>query len=161
MRERTASEPTLALSAKSGSMAAIISLLPFLWPKNQFEMRARIVIALACLVLAKVATVYVPVFYKQAVDTLSGHNDLAMVLPLGAILAYGCARILSLAFTELRNAVFAKVGIRAVRSAALAVFRHLHQLALRFHLERQNRGLVPDHRTRHKCHRESATPGFI
>ena len=129
---------------------ALGSLLPFLWPKGDWDLRARVVIALMFLAAAKVATVSIPLFYQEAVDILSGEGggggapgvtDLAVVLPLGAILAYGGARVLSLAFAELRDAVFAKVAQRAIRGAALAVFRHLHRLALRFHLERQTGGL--------------------
>ena len=109
-------------------------------------MRARVVLALGCLVLAKVATVYIPFFYKGAVDALTlrpdgGSIDLALALPVGMIVAYGLARVLSLAFAELRDAVFAKVSQRAIRAAALSIFRHLHGLALRFHLERQTGGL--------------------
>jgi ATP-binding cassette subfamily B protein len=132
----------------SGDVRALRSLAPYLWPKGQPEMRVRVVAALVCLTLAKVATVYIPFFYKGAVDALTGEDgsaaagaDLAIALPVGFILAYGLARVLSLAFAELRDAVFAKVTQRAIRSAALNVFRHLHGLALRFHLERQTGGL--------------------
>jgi len=125
----------------TGDVRAIRALLPYLWPKGQLEMRARIVLALAFLTLAKVANVWIPLFYKDAVDALTAEGALAVVLPVGAILAYGLARVLALAFAELRDAVFAKVAQRAIRAAALAVFRHLHGLALRFHLERQTGGL--------------------
>ncbi|NBC31454.1 MAG: ATP-binding cassette domain-containing protein [Alphaproteobacteria bacterium] len=131
----------------SREVRALGSLMPFLWPKGEVELRVRVVIAIVFLAAAKVATVYIPIFYKDAVDALSGETgagstaDLAVALPLGAILAYGAARVLSLAFAELRDAVFAKVAQRAIRSVALTVFRHLHGLALRFHLERQTGGL--------------------
>jgi ATP-binding cassette subfamily B protein len=107
-------------------------------------MRVRVVLALAFLVGAKVAVVFVPLFYKEAVDALdtaSGGLDPALALPVGVILSYGGARVLSLAFGELRDAVFARVGQRAIRSVALEVFRHLHALSLRFHLGRQTGGL--------------------
>ena len=121
------------------------TLLPYLWPVDEQMLRLRVVLAMACLVLAKVATVYIPIYYKQAVDALTLPTTTAataaVVLPVAAILSYGLARILSLAFAQLRDALFAKVAQRAIRSVALNVFRHLHSLALRFHLERQTGGL--------------------
>ena len=124
-----------------GSLGTIATLLPYLWPPGETGLRVRVVLTLLSLALAKVATVWVPVFYKGAVDALSGEGGLAVVLPLGMILAYGAARILSLAFADLRDAIFSKVGQRAIRNVALRVFRHLHALSLRFHLERQTGGL--------------------
>ena len=82
-----------------------------------------------------------PVLYKHAIDALGTTAGTAAVLPVGMILAYGLARVLSLAFGELRDAIFAKVAQRSIRSVALNVFRHLHALSLRFHLERQTGGL--------------------
>lgn len=134
-------ENTAKPASNKSELEVLRTLLPYLWPKNQPEMRVRVVAAMVCLVLAKVATVYIPIFYKDAVDELTETDNLALVLPLGAILAYGMARILSLAFGQLRDAIFAKVAQRSIRSAALSVFRHLHSLALRFHLERQTGGL--------------------
>jgi ATP-binding cassette subfamily B protein len=116
-------------------------LMPFLWPKGQPDMRFRVAAAMACLVTAKVASVYIPIFYKQAVDVLTDETALAVVLPVGFILAYGAARIMSLGFGELRDAIFAKVAQRAVRRIALSVFGYLHDLGLRFHLDRQTGGL--------------------
>ena len=105
-------------------------------------MRARIVAAMVLLVLSKVAIVTVPIFYKDAVDALvSAEEGLLLAIPVGVILAYGLARIASLGFSEARDAVFARVGQRAIRRIILEVFRHLHRLSLRFHLERQTGGL--------------------
>jgi ATP-binding cassette subfamily B protein len=123
-------------------MAAVRRLLPYLWPAGAWDLRARVVLALLCLVVAKLAIVSVPIFYKGAVDALSVGTATALALPIGMVLAYGAARTLSLAFAELRDAVFAKVGQRAIRQVALEVFRHLHALSLRFHLERQTGGLT-------------------
>jgi ABC-type transport system involved in Fe-S cluster assembly fused permease/ATPase subunit len=125
-----------------GEMAAVRRLLPYLWPAGDWDLRARVVLALFCLVVAKLAIVSVPIFYKGAVDALSVGTATALALPIGLVLAYGGARTLSLAFAELRDAVFAKVGQRAIRQVALEVFRHLHALSLRFHLERQTGGLT-------------------
>lgn len=123
-------------------------LLPYLWPAGQTGMKVRVVVALLFLAAAKGANVTVPIWYKGAVDTLSPEGvaqaaaaNPAVAIPLGFILAYGLARVLSLAFGELRDAVFERVSQRAMRVAALNVFRHLHALSLRFHLERQTGGL--------------------
>src|SRR4029079_8412752 len=113
---------------------ALKTLAPHLWPKGRSDLKLRVVVALLFLAAAKVATVYVPLFMKHAVDALSLQDKSLIVLPLGAILAYGAVRILSLAFGELRGAVFSKVAQRAIRTVALATFRHLHALSLRFHL---------------------------
>jgi ABC-type transport system involved in Fe-S cluster assembly fused permease/ATPase subunit len=124
-----------------GQFLALKTLAPQLWPKGRTDLKLRVVVALMFLAAAKVATVYVPLFMKHAVDALSLADKSLIVLPLGAILAYGLARILSLAFGELRDAVFSKVAQRAIRTVALATFRHLHSLSLRFHLDRQTGGL--------------------
>ncbi|MDP6925902.1 MAG: ABC transporter ATP-binding protein/permease, partial [Rhodospirillales bacterium] len=90
---------------------------------------------------AKGINVGVPVIYKFAVDALSQPNTAIIVVPVGLLLAYGLARVLALAFGELRDAIFAKVAQRAIREAGLKTFQHLHRLALRFHLDRQTGGL--------------------
>ncbi|OSQ32699.1 ABC transporter ATP-binding protein/permease [Thalassospira sp. MCCC 1A03138] len=128
------------------------TFLPYLWPRGEFELKVRVVIALLFLVGAKVANVYVPVLYKHAVDALGGgakagtgttgaDTTSLIVVPVGIIVAYGLVRVLSSAFGELRDAVFAKVAQRAIRTSALGVFEHLHALSLRFHLDRQMGGL--------------------
>ncbi len=125
-----------------GSFGTLRRFLPYLWPENEWRLRARVVLALVSLLAAKVAVVYLPLFYRDAIDALDlGQGSAALVLPVGLILAYGAARVLSLAFGELRDALFAKVGQRAVRTIALQVFRHLHVLSLEFHLSRQTGGL--------------------
>jgi ATP-binding cassette, subfamily B, heavy metal transporter len=99
------------------------------------------VLAVAFLVSAKIANVYVPIFFKGMVDGLSAKPGAALAVPIGMLLAYGIARVLSQTFAELRDGVFAKVAQRAIRRVALATFNHLHRLSLRFHLERQTGGL--------------------
>ena len=121
--------------------SALRDLAPFLWPAGNSELRARVVIALMLLALAKVATNYAPFLYKNIVDILDDDAGSMIALPLGLLFAYGIVRVLSIAFAELRDAVFAKVAQRAIRTIALRTFRHLHRLALRFHLERQTGGL--------------------
>jgi len=126
---------------RAGPWATLRTLLPHLWPAGRAGLRVRVVIALALLTAAKLVNVYVPFLYKAAVDALDAKGGAVLVLPLLVILAYGAARIGAQAFGELRDAVFAKVAQAAVRSVGLSVFRHLHALSLRFHLERQTGGL--------------------
>ena len=125
---------------------ALKTLMPYLWPgrhvEGWVEMRVRVLIAMVFLVAAKVAIVYVPILFKDAVDALTkSPENLAIAVPVAVLVAYGLARVLSVAFGELRDAVFAKVAHRAIRTVALQVFRHLHALALRYHLDRRTGGL--------------------
>ncbi|HZU88722.1 MAG TPA: ABC transporter ATP-binding protein/permease, partial [Stellaceae bacterium] len=123
-------------------LRALKGLRPYLWPKNALELRVRVVLALALLIVGKLVNITIPWFYKHAVDALSAPRAGLVAVPVAAILAYGAARVGSQGFNELRNAVFAKVGQRAVRQVALAAFRHIHSLSLRFHLERRTGGLA-------------------
>ncbi len=116
------------------------SLLPYLWPKGEVGAHIRVVAAVILLVLAKVATVYIPIVYSHAVDALSPKSH-PLTIPLGLILAYALLRIASSGFAELRDAVFAAVQQSTVRKVALQTFKHLHRLSLRFHLDRQTGGL--------------------
>jgi ATP-binding cassette, subfamily B, heavy metal transporter len=125
-----------------GQRAAFLSLLPYLWPKGETALRARVVLAVICLVIAKLANVYIPILFKGLVDALDGSRGTALVLPVGLLLAYGLARVMSQGFAELRDGIFAKVAQRAIRKVALLTFQHLHHLSLRFHLDRQTGGLT-------------------
>jgi len=120
---------------------ALRSLAPHLWPAADSSIRMRVVLALALLTAAKLATVYVPMLFKRMVDLFSDPLSLPVVLPLGLLVGYGVLRVATIAFAELRDAVFAKVAQRAIRTVALQTFRHLHSLSLSFHLERQTGGL--------------------
>ncbi|WP_179216351.1 ABCB family ABC transporter ATP-binding protein/permease [Achromobacter xylosoxidans] len=126
---------------RRGGFSTLRTLFPYLWPPGETGLKIRVVAALLCLFTAKVATVYVPLLYKHAIDELGQGAPGAVTVPLGLILAYGTARVLSLLFSELRDAIFARVGQHAIRAVGLQVFRHLHALALRFHLTRQTGGL--------------------
>ncbi|MBT5161186.1 MAG: ABC transporter ATP-binding protein/permease [Alphaproteobacteria bacterium] len=119
----------------------LITLLPYLWPTGQLELRVRVVIAMTLLAAAKGFNVYVPFFYKAAVDALSVEVAGVVVVPIMIIVGYGLARVMAQALGEIRDAVFAKVAQHAIRSVALRTFNHLHSLALRFHLDRQTGGL--------------------
>jgi ATP-binding cassette subfamily B protein len=120
---------------------AVRALAPHLWPKGKLEIRVRVIGALALLTAAKLATVYVPLLFRDLVDLFADPQNLPATLPLALIIGYGLLRIAGIAFAELRDAVFAKVGQRAIRTVALQTFRHLHSLSLAFHLERQTGGL--------------------
>jgi ATP-binding cassette, subfamily B, heavy metal transporter len=122
-------------------VGTIRRLLPYLWPKDRPDIRTRVALAVVLLVGAKLATVTVPVFYKYAVDALSGTGGAAVVVPIGVVLAYGMARVMSQLFGELREIVFARVAHQAMHQVALETFQHLHRLSLRFHLDRQTGGL--------------------
>ena len=124
--------------ARQSDWNAIKSLLPYLW-----EFRGRVALAMAFLALAKVATVSVPLVLKEIVDALSTTNA-TLILPVFLLVAYGALRLANSTFGELRDAVFAKVTQRSIRRVALKVFEHLHNLALRFHLERQTGGMSRD-----------------
>ena len=120
---------------------ALRSLAPYLWPDGNPNIKMRVIIALALLTCAKIATVYIPFVYKSIVDIFINPDNLVLELPLALLLGYGALRVMSIAFAELRDAVFAKVGQRAIRDVALTTFKHLHRLGMRFHLERQTGGL--------------------
>ena len=131
------------LKSSSGrDWSTLKTLLPYLW-----TYKYRVSLALAFLVAAKLANVGVPLLMKRLIDglTISPSDPHALlVLPLGILLAYGALRLATTAFTELREFVFAKVTQRAVRTIALKVFRHLHSLSMRFHLNRQTGGMTRD-----------------
>ncbi|WP_420566051.1 ABCB family ABC transporter ATP-binding protein/permease [Thalassobaculum sp.] len=127
--------------AAKGDWNTIRTLMPYLWPVGQTAIRARVVAALICLILAKIATVYVPILYKQAVDLISGGSDFVITALVGIIIGYGLLRVAQQAFGEFREFFFARVAQRAIRTVALKTFGHLHSLSLRFHLDRQTGGL--------------------
>ena len=117
---------------------AVGTLLPYLW-----EYKWRVVIALAFLVIAKLANVAVPLVMKEVVDGLDSRLQLVAV-PVALLAMYGILRFSTTLFQELRDVVFVRVAQRAMRRVALGVFRHLHSLSLRFHLDRQTGGMTRD-----------------
>ena len=119
-------------------------LAPFLWPKNKFSLKIRVVLAILCLVLSKATNLITPPILGRAVDSLTelsqGLNMYTLV-PLSLIVAYGLARVATKLFGELRNAVFSKVSQHAIRQLTLNTFKHLHSLSLQFHLNRKTGAL--------------------
>ncbi len=119
-------------------------LLPYLWPKGRMDLKARVVIAMLLLVLSKVVTVLTPYTYKWATDALTTAASPAIAGVAAAVfmvLAYGVGRIMMVVFAQMRDAVFSKVGQRAVREMSSRTFRHLHDLSLKYHLTRRTGGL--------------------
>ena len=141
-KSRTGNEGPVLAGPPRPTWQTITSLLPYLWPKGDPGLRVRAVVAMACLILAKVATVYIPVVYSHIIDVLAPKSGgPALALPVALIAAYGLLRIASSGFGELRDAVFAAVQQRTSRVVALQTFKHLHGLSMRFHLDRQTGGL--------------------
>ena len=132
----------------SSNWRTVRRVSPYLWPKNpdQAWVKRRVLLALLALALSKVIAVATPFLFKAAVDVLAGENEAtdALLLILGAgglMFAYGFFRLASVGFGQLRDAIFARVGQRALRSLALETFEHIHALSLRYHISRKTGGL--------------------
>src|SRR5262249_23064134 len=130
--------PAPATPTRRSEWRAVGMLLPYLW-----EFRVRVVVALVLLVGAKLANVGVPLVMKEVVDSLDARTA-ALAVPLALLATYGILRFSTTLFAELRDVVFVRVAQRAIRRVALSVFRHMHSLSLRFHLERQTGGVSRD-----------------
>jgi ABC-type transport system involved in Fe-S cluster assembly, permease and ATPase components len=136
------------VSSDSGSLFRTLrNLWPYMWPSDRPDLKLRVAVALALLVLAKVILLLVPYFFKWATDVLSGEGEppawipAALAGPVMLVVAYNVVRVGQLGFNQLRDALFARVGQHAVRQLAYKTFVHLHALSLRFHLERRTGGL--------------------
>jgi ABC-type transport system involved in Fe-S cluster assembly fused permease/ATPase subunit len=140
MRRATSPSPAAdrPTTADSPLWPTLHKLLPYLW-----QYKWRVFLALSCLFSAKLANVAVPLVFKEMIDRLSGTPQ-TLALPALLLLLYGALRFSTALFTELREILFARVTQRAVRRIALEVFRHLHALSLRFHLQRQTGGVSRD-----------------
>jgi ATP-binding cassette subfamily B protein len=130
---------TSAPSGDRKDWSNIRALIPYLW-----EYRGRVLLALSSLVLAKVANVGVPLVLKQLVDQLGMKVDVLVALPVGLLMAYGALRLSASLFNELRDVLFTRVRYRAMRRLTLRTLEHLHNLALRFHLERKTGAISRD-----------------
>ncbi|MDH3387940.1 MAG: ABC transporter transmembrane domain-containing protein, partial [Gammaproteobacteria bacterium] len=117
----------------------IRAMLPYIW-----EYRGRVVFALLCLVVSKLAMVGVPVVLKYIVDTLDADQEQAIALPILLLVAYGVLRFINSGFNELRDAIFARVRFHAMNSLSVSVLNHLHNLSLRYHLERNTGAISRD-----------------
>ena len=123
-------------------MRTVKRVSPFLWPVGNFDLRARVVLALLALVATKFVAIIAPILQAWAVDDLAGSGvpDFALGA-IGLTVAYGMARIATNGFQQIRDALFAKVAQRALRRLALDTFEHIHRLSLRYHITRKTGGL--------------------
>ncbi len=120
-------------------------LLPYLWPNERRDLRLRVSFAVIALVLAKIASVVTPLVLGASVNSLtelSSGINLFMLVPIALIVGYGIARIISFTFSEVRDALFSKVSQNSIRQISLNMFKHLHNLSLEFHLNRQTGALA-------------------
>ncbi len=146
MARRTRITSTKTVGRKQ-ALLVIRKVLPYLWPDDDSGTKTRVVIALFMLALSRLISVATPFYYKAAVDALAPENPASatvFLLTAGAVgltIAYGVARLLTVGFTQLRDAIFAKVGQRALRRLALETFQHMHALSLRYHITRKTGGL--------------------
>ncbi|KQZ33038.1 metal ABC transporter permease [Mesorhizobium sp. Root552] len=136
------------VSADSGStFKTLVNLWPYMWPADRADLKARVIWASVLLVAAKLTLVAGPYFFKWATDALAGDAKSTpplpafLLAPVMLVVAYNIVRVVQLAFNQLRDALFARVGQHAVRQLAYRTFVHMHQLSLRFHLERRTGGL--------------------
>jgi ATP-binding cassette, subfamily B, heavy metal transporter len=148
-----ASDGESKVSANRGALVTtLIHLWPYIWPSDRGDLKVRVIGSLVLLLAAKLATIAVPFTFKWATDALAGHGTApiaasnwllwAIAVPVAMTIAYGGMRILMAALTQLRDGLFAKVAMNAVRRIAYRTFVHMHELSLRFHLERKTGGLT-------------------
>ena len=138
--------------ARGALLGTLVRRWPYIWPSDRRDLQARVIWATLLLVAAKLATWAVPFTFKWAVDALAGQGSApvapeswlgwALAVPVVMTLAYGGVRLLMAGFTQLRDGIFAKVAMHAVRRLAILTFKHMHELSLRFHLERKTGGLT-------------------
>ena len=149
---RSNAKPVSVSATRGALLRTVIHLWPYIWPSDRSDLKWRVAGAMGLLLAAKLATVAVPFTYKWATDALAGHGSApvaasdwlvwAMAAPIAMTIAYGGMRILMAALTQMRDGVFAKVAMHAVRRLAYRTFVHMHELSLRFHLERKTGGLT-------------------
>src|SRR5450755_1465432 len=149
---RSSEQPSGVSADRGALLTTVIHLWPYIWPSDRRDLKLRVIGAMALLLVAKLATVAVPFTYKWATDALAGHGSApvassdwmlwALTAPIAMTIAYGGMRILMAVITQMRDGLFAKVAMHAVRRLAFRTFVHMHELSLRFHLERKTGGLT-------------------
>ena len=140
------------LASRGTLLSTIVHLWPYIWPNDRSDLKLRVIGSLVLLLAAKLATMSVPFTFKWATDALAGHGTAPVArsdwllwvigAPIAMTIAYGGMRVLMAALTQLRDGLFAKVAMHAVRRLAYRTFVHMHELSLRFHLERKTGGLT-------------------
>jgi ATP-binding cassette subfamily B protein len=145
--------PKPQVSAQKGALLrTLMALWPYIWPSDRADLKMRVLWATVLLLIAKLATLAVPFTFKWATDALAGQPSApvfassaltwVVAAPIAMTIAYGGMRIVMAALTQMRDGIFAKVAMHAVRRLAILTFEHMHQLSLRFHLERKTGGLT-------------------
>jgi len=120
-------------------------LIPYLWPDKRKDLKLRVSFAVVALVLAKIASVSTPLVLGASVNSLtevSSGINLFMLVPIALVVGYGVTKIIAFAFVEIRDALFSKVSQHSIRQVSLTMFKHLHNLSLQFHLNRQTGALA-------------------
>ena len=125
----------------NGGFRALVRFLPMLWPQGELQLKARVIVAVILVLAGKAATLLMPFAYKAVIDGMSGRT-VAFGVVAGLVAGYATARFAGVLLDNLRNALFEKVGQQAARRLATTVFRHVHDLSLRFHLERRTGSLT-------------------
>jgi ATP-binding cassette, subfamily B, heavy metal transporter len=150
------SSEALRRDVSADGEAALFSIIqglwPYVWPSDRRDLKLRVAVAMVLLLAAKLATIAVPFTFKWATDALAGEGSApvlpsawlvwALAAPIALTVAYGGTRILMAVLTQMRDGIFAQVAMNAVRRLAYRTFEHMHQLSLRFHLERKTGGLT-------------------
>ena len=132
----------IAAAERKSGIRTILRVVPYLWPKDRFDFRVKVISALVLLLLAKAMINFAPFLYREAVNALTETGKSPFLLgAVGMTVAYGSARILSRGFEQLRDVVFAAVAQRAFRNLALETFQHIHKLSLRYHISRKTGAL--------------------
>ena len=143
--------PTPVRADRGALLPTMARLWPYIWPSDRPDLKLRVVAAMLLLLLAKLATIAVPFTFKWATDALAGHSSgpfamsgtaYAVAIPIMLTVAYGGTRVVMALLTQARDGLFAKVAMHAVRRLAIMTFKHMHELSLRFHLERKTGGLT-------------------
>ena len=150
--QQSSSEKPTVSATRGALLSTLVNLWPYIWPADRADLKLRVLLSMVLLLIAKLATMAVPFTFKWATDALAGHGTApvaasdwlfwALAAPVALTIAYGGMRILMAALTQMRDGVFAKVAMHAVRRLAYRTFVHMHELSLRFHLERKTGGLT-------------------
>ena len=132
----------IAEAERKSALRTILRVVPYLWPRDRFDVRLRVILALVLLIFAKAVINFAPFLYRDAVNALTESGNSPFLLgAVGLTVAYGSARLLSRGFEQLRDVVFAVVAQRAFRNLALETFQHIHKLSLRYHISRKTGAL--------------------
>src|SRR6201991_2953454 len=145
--------PLTATSPEKATLAGtLVHLWPYIWPSDRSDLKMRVVWSMVLLLIAKLATLSVPFTFKWAIDALTGANSAPIeasnwvfwliASPLLLTIGYGGVRVMMALLTQWRDGIFARVAMHAVRKLAYITFVHMHELSLRFHLERKTGGLT-------------------